>query len=274
MKNLHKKRILGGVAKSVLPLVAGISMNPFSRHLIRYCELGSNLIQGKGTGSGWDLASEVSVAASLVKTRAPTLLDIGANFGAWSKLMLELFPHCLKLILVEPQPQCVDSLSRINFPNKLIYPCAVSDRKGEMNFFTPERKQGWAAASLFERRDTCHSEIKQSRTMVPVRKLDDIIQENHLAAIDFMKLDVEGAELLALKGVEASLRCRKIKAISFEFGSGNINSRTFFRDFWDFLMPYGFCIARILPGGKMLRIDEYDEDLEYFRGVTNYVATI
>jgi hypothetical protein len=28
----------------------------------------------------------------------------------------------------------------------------------------------------------------------------------------------------------------KIRAIAFEFGCGNVNSRTFFRDFWDLLI--------------------------------------
>jgi hypothetical protein len=143
-----------------------------------------------------------------------------------------------------------------------------------MSFFTNESKQGWVAASLFERRDTYFSEIQQRTTVVPVRKLDDIIQENDLPTIDFMKVDVEGAELLALQGAQDSLKQGKIKAISFEFGSGNINSRTFFRDFWDLFRQYGFRIARILPGGKTLTIKNYEEDLEYFRGVTNYVATI
>jgi FkbM family methyltransferase len=231
------------------------------------------MIQGKGTGSGWDIASEISAAASLVKTTTPVLLDIGANFGVWSRQMLELFPGWSKLILVEPQLACLDSLARINFPNKAIYSCPVSEHEGEMNFFTDERTLGWEAASLFERGDTYFSEMKRSTTVVPVRTIDDIILENHLTKIDFMKLDIEGAELPALKGAETSLRRRMIKAISFEFGSGNINSRTFFRDIWDLLRTQGFCIDRILPGGRLLRIREYDETLEYFRGVTNYVAT-
>jgi FkbM family methyltransferase len=274
MKDLHGKRILGGVAKSLLPLVSRMSMNRFSSPLVGYVELGSCMIQGKGTGAGWDIASEVSVASALLKTSTPVLFDVGANYGSWSTQMLKVCPGCLKLVLIEPQVQCLDSLEKITFPNKVIYPCAVSDHQGEMSFFSAEQKRGWAAASLFERRETYFSKIHQRASVVPIRKLDDIIQENDLSRIDFMKIDVEGAELLVLKGAEASLQRRKIKAISFEFGSGNINSRTFFRDFWDFLRSYGFCVARILPGGKMFKIEEYDEDLEYFRGATNYVATL
>jgi FkbM family methyltransferase len=249
-------------------------MTALSRPIVRYSELGSCMIQGKGTGTGWDIGSEVSVAARLVRTKTPTLLDVGANFGTWSTQMTELFPAYSKLLLVEPQPKCLEAIAKLNFRDSAVCPCAVSDQEGEMKFFTADRKQGWEAASLFERRETYFSEVGQSAMVVRVRKLDYIIAEQGLASIDFMKIDVEGADFLALKGAEANLKNHNIKAMSFEFGSGNINSRTFFRDFWDFLRPLGYSISRILPGGKLLKIEEYAEDLEYFRGVTNYVATI
>ncbi|MGA9987446.1 MAG: hypothetical protein WBP69_06675, partial [Terriglobales bacterium] len=78
-----------------------------------------------------------------------------------------------------------------------------------------------------------------------------------------------GAELAAFRGTARSFSRGAIGALSLEFGSGNMNSRTFFRDFWDFLTGYGFEIYRVLPGGNILQIDEYYEDLEYFRGASN-----
>jgi hypothetical protein len=89
-----------------------------------------------------------------------------------------------------------------------------------------------------------------------------------------MKMDIEGHELFALRGAQRALTSRKIGALSFEFGCGNINSRTFFRDFWNLLNGSGFDIWRIAPGGREVRIIEYYEDLEYFRGATNYVAAL
>jgi FkbM family methyltransferase len=274
MEHLHNRKNLGNIAKSILPMVSAAFMNRVAGQFIRYNELGSCLIQGKGSGAGWDISSEVSVAASLVKTKTPVLLDVGANFGKWSIEMLKLFPGCLKLLLIEPQAECLQALAKIDFAHKVAIPCGVSDQPGEMSFFTAERQAGWAAASLFERHETYFSAVSQRKSVVSIRTLDDIIEEHRLPAVDFMKMDIEGAEILALRGAEASFRARKIKAISFEFGSGNINSRTFFRDFWDFLSRNEFSIHRVLPGGKTLRIKEYYEDLEYFRGVTNYVATL
>lgn len=49
--------------------------------------------------------------------------------------------------------------------------------------------------------------------------------------------------------------------------------RTNFHDFWDILQGYGYTIKRICLGGILLKIETYYEDLEYFRGVSNYLAT-
>ena len=261
-------------AKVALPFVSRLFASRFANCMVRYNELASCLIQGKGSGEGWDMAAEVSIAASFVKTKTPVLMDVGANFGLWSSGMLELFPQCVMLLMVEPQPKCLETLAKCKFPHKVIFPCAVADEPGNLSFFTAARDGGWGAASLFERFDTYFSAAQQQESVVPVMTLDEIIEHSHISTVDFMKMDIEGAEFLALKGAEASIRDGRIKALSFEFGSGNINSRTYFRDLWDFLTHYGFSIFRILPGGNILRIEEYYEDLEYFRGVTNYVATL
>lgn len=66
----------------------------------------------------------------------------------------------------------------------------------------------------------------------------------------------------------------KIRALSFEFGSRNINSRTFFRDYWELLTAANFAIYRIAPCGKDILVEDYYEDAEYFRGVSNFVAEL
>ena len=83
-----------------------------------------------------------------------------------------------------------------------------------------------------------------------------------------MKIDVEGHELDVLKGFGDLIV--KTKLVQFEFGGTNIDTRTFFQDFWYFFTKKNFRIYRISPKGKIL-INKYDEKHEYFL-TTNYIA--
>lgn len=104
--------------------------------------------------------------------------------------------------------------------------------------------------------------------------MDDIIEEYKIERVDFMKMDIEGHELEALQGAKKSLKNKVIRALTFEFGIRNINSRTYFRDFYELLSSLDYQIYRILPSSQLMHIKEYYEDREYFRGATNYVAII
>jgi hypothetical protein len=80
--------------------------------------------------------------------------------------------------------------------------------------------------------------------------------------------------VLALQGARAALEAGNITTVAFEFGSGNVNSRACFRDFWDLLEPLGYRLWRIRPGRGITAIPEYTEELEHFRGVSNCIASL
>lgn len=258
------------MAKSLMPFASSCLLRMRMQTFVRYTELGSSLLQGKGAGSGWDMRSELRSAAACITRPDPVLLDVGANRGKWSEGMLRLFPATQKTILVEPQNDCLAVLDTLNLPGKLIIPCAVSDHSGEGPFHTSGPGSG--AASLYARKETFFAAQAQKETRVPITTLDTVFEREGIQYVDFAKFDIEGAELSAFHGAARSFSHGAFGALSFEFGSGNINSRTFFRDFWTFLTELGFDVFRVLPGGHILRIDQYYEDLEYFRGVSNYIC--
>jgi FkbM family methyltransferase len=171
---------------------------------------------------------------------------------------------------LEPDPTCCAEIASLGLPNRrLLQPLLDAAKKpGVLHTSCPKG----TTASLYPRKDTPSHYVTFSQIEVPIVCIDEVVEEFQIDVIDFMKMDIEGAELDALLGATASLRAVKIRAIAFEFGCGNVNSRTFFRDFWDLLVPFGFSMFRIIPGGTLMPLAEYSEELEYFKDVSNYVA--
>ena len=83
-----------------------------------------------------------------------------------------------------------------------------------------------------------------------------------------VKIDVEGHELTALKGFGNALNATRV--LQFEFGGCNIDTRTYFQDFWYFFKGQDFEIYRITPVGAE-KITRYNERDEFF-STTNYIA--
>jgi hypothetical protein len=109
---------------------------------------------------------------------------------------------------------------------------------------------------------------------VPLISLDDFADTNSLNEIHFMKMDIEGHELQALRGASRLLGDRRVSAFSFEFGAVNVRSRTFFRDFWDLTVQHGYALSRIVRGARLLPVRRYTCDLEDFCNTSNYVASL
>jgi hypothetical protein len=86
--------------------------------------------------------------------------------------------------------------------------------------------------------------------------------------IDLLKLDIEGHEMDALTGCGFAVTHAKV--IQFEFGGCNIDTRTFFFDFWIFFAERNFRLYRISPFG-LLPIVDYRE-IDKFFVTTNYLA--
>jgi len=226
---------------------------------------------GKGSGTGWDIGSEIKGALHSICRRSPTVFDVGANVGDWSELLKQSLPDS-RIFQFEPSPTCHPFIERRRLTNSTLVPCALGEAKGKVifNYCTDAD----VSASIHKRRDTPFKSRAYRQMEVPVDTLDNIISEHCIDFVDFLKMDAEGHELFVLRGAKISFAARRIGALSFEFGSSNVNSRTYFRDFWEILSESGFSIARVTPGGQLVSIDEYYEDLEYFRGATNYIAML
>jgi hypothetical protein len=106
-----------------------------------------------------------------------------------------------------------------------------------------------------------NSEIKFHLTeIINIEKLDNWVHKNGVMP-DFVKIDVEGAELSVLRGAINVLR--NVKAVQFEFGGTAIDAKNYFRDYWNFFTGLNFRLYRYTPSG-LLRIETYSEKEEVF----------
>jgi FkbM family methyltransferase len=266
--NLSTSR-LNRVGKTIAPWLSRIATSrPFSR-MSRYAEAYLGILFGKGSGTGWDMEGEITAACAALTTPDPLIFDVGANQGDWSRALLRKLPRA-RIVMFEPAAGCQSHLQSMISDRVQLVPHAVGSEPGMAQLWSSSETDG--AASLHPRNDTYFSTLQFQPQAVEVTSIDHYISRNRVEHVDFMKLDIEGHELAALQGADASLSAGKIRALAFEFGAANINSRTFFRDFWEYLKVRKFDLFRITPGGSLLAIPSYSEDLEYFRGVSNYLG--
>jgi len=226
---------------------------------------------GKGSGSS-SVKEEVRGAFKFIKGDDLVLFDIGANRGDWTEDVLRTAGRRIKNIYqFEPSEHNIDLLRGKFSGNDRVrlLPYAASDRSGSAEFFSDVPGSGMA--SLYKRKLDHFNIALNNIAHIETTTVDEVIKKYGISRVDFMKMDIEGHELAALHGAEASLKDGVIKALSFEFGGANIDSRTYFQDFWYFLSPLGYVFFRILPSGSVVQVKSYNEMLENFR-TTNYIA--
>ena len=90
-----------------------------------------------------------------------------------------------------------------------------------------------------------------------------------IAAVDFLKVDVEGAEHLVFEGFAGALQERRIRFIQFEYGRVNILTGFLLKNFYELFARHGYVVGKIYP--DYVDVREYDLGDEDFLG-PNYLA--
>ncbi len=202
----------------------------------------------------------------------PLVLDIGANIGNYSKLILKINSDAV-IYAFEPHPVTFKELIK-NIQNLDIkaFNIGVGSHIEDLEIYDYNTNDGSAHASLYKNVivDLHHSNTVSH--MVKIINIDEFIDKENIDKIDLMKIDTEGNEYKALIGAKSSIEAKKIKAIQFEFNEMNIISKASFKDFWDLLLNYKF--YRLLPGGQLLEIKKYDPLMTEIYAFQNIVAIL
>ena len=157
-------------------------------------------------------ADNLDIVMSFVRPDT-VFLDLGANVGIFSLQVGRRVTGAGKVYAFEPQGRLINLLRRSAFLNGLgalggagtieSHEVGVSDRNGTMGFFVPDGHLGGGHMTKTEVGDG-----------VPVVRLDDLLGPDFRC--DLVKIDVEGHELPALRGMEKILANSSCVRILFE----------------------------------------------------------
>jgi FkbM family methyltransferase len=172
----------------------------------------------RGHGAGLRLAAagakaaftvgtdEEAVQDELARTLAPgaVVYDVGANVGFLTLIAARLVGPAGHVYAFEPIPANAAAIERnvaLNgLANVTVLELALSNHEGEAVLHIPDVNQGAALA------DVDHGFDPADEITVRIAALDALRLQEQLRDPDVVKLDVEGAELLVLDGMRATLR--------------------------------------------------------------------
>jgi FkbM family methyltransferase len=153
------------------------------------------------------------------------VLDIGAHQGFFSALLANFVGKEGKVFSIEAMPETFDILKRNakvagkNGYKIFPYQYAVSDSEGVLDFYAQERSP---VNSLFDRWPSDPNlNIPREKIQIQSITIDDFILLNagFLNKVDFVKIDVEGAEWSVLQGSKNLLTQMPPRLIAIETSS-------------------------------------------------------
>lgn len=258
--------------KNVFKMILKESIYRLPFHILELLEVKLARAQGKGWGGVDSLAQEVDTSLKLLDlgiNDAITVLDVGACHGDWTTNFLLKSPMS-KVYAFEPNAQsfiALDNRFKGDFRVKVENVALWSSVTQVDIYENPEKP---FLTSNFNRKlpDKLVDENSNVQRKIVTTTIDEYCLKNGVKPT-LIKLDVEGAELEVLKGATNTLKFAKV--VEFEFGGANVDSRTFFRDFWEFFRSAEFTLHRMTPNGTRT-IGIYSEDLEYFS--TTYLFAV
>ncbi len=230
------------------------------------------LQQSIGFGLDTGIDNEVSIFAKLSKDKNlsnPIILDVGANVGKWSTLVSAQFPSS-QIYAFEPSLETFLELEANlkDHKNVKVFNFGLGEQNSTEVLYYDEAKSGKASLS---KRNLKHLNIMFDETeSITIKRLDSFITELSVTP-NLLKIDVEGHELSVLKGLGNYIN--KLEIIQFEFGGTDIDSRIFFRDFWNFFEDKPFNLFRLTPKG-ILPVVSYRETDEVFSFTTYFAIAI
>jgi FkbM family methyltransferase len=233
-----------------------------------------HVLVGYGTASEPMSSGELGALRHAIQEKENAIVfDVGAHVGEYATMARMHFPQS-QIHSFEPDSQSYTKMTanlvrifgdhRVNM-NQL----ALAKEEGEATLYTHER--GAANASLAHRDLRylgANFDIEQT---VRTQTIMNYCREKEIEQIDILKIDVEGTELDIIQSALPMINENKIRFIQFEYGSCNVDTRTFLKDFYQ-LLQHKYRFYRVHPEG-LIPCFEYQECYDCFN-LCNYLLEL
>jgi FkbM family methyltransferase len=215
----------------------------------------------RNEGSEFASNGERFVLRKLRSAQFQVAIDAGANLGDWSREALDMWPSC-RVHAFEVAPATFEGLEAgmrtyAHRDRISLHQVGLSDEAGiQTMYFFPESPQL-----------TCdiprHDQFEAVPFAAKLTTLDEFCDENSIKTVDFLKIDVEGAEHRVLKGFSKRLSAGNVSCIQFEYGAFSIQTRFLLKDYYE-LLSTQFWIGKIFPNYvDFLNYDWTSEDFRF-----------
>ncbi len=179
------------------------------------------------------------------------VLDIGAHLGYFTCLAGAL---AKEVHSIEVDPKCIsyiqDNINANNLNNVTVHNVALADKKGTVkiqNLETPN-------SSI-----TINSRVSNSYIEVDSTSLDEFIEAHNIEP-DFVKIDIEGAEGIAINGMKKLLKRDIILLLEVHNKALQKWFNKDAKDVISVLLDYGFTIKKINHRSKKLGLEDVTLD--------------
>lgn len=177
-----------------------------------------------------------------------TVFDVGAHDGQFSRIMAEVFPRAT-YHLFEPRLAFDDGLKSRAIVNASFYQNRMVEkavgRAATTLPFSVQGEDGLGSSLLIG------SEPEDLKIVdVEVITLDDYVAQNRITAVDFLKMDIQGGELDALRGSRTLLPNVKFLFLETWLVSSYGQKTPHMFEIFDFLRRYGIFPLDIFGGHR------------------------
>jgi len=186
----------------------------------------------------------------LIKDNLEICLDIGANVGTYSKLLMDITQS--RVFSFEPLDDAFKDLKKLAaddlYKNRLkIYNIGIGEKNAQESIYYSNDKSQLASFLAASNKLSFVSGKNKFKKIVELKKLDDF---NDVENVDLIKIDTEGYEMQVLKGGKNFILKTRPKFIQIEFNWHQLFINNNLIDFSKELNEYE--IYRIVPNGYPL----------------------